>query len=530
MNRAPFTLARPIRLTIPSLLFLAVPWLFAANGHASNQDTIGVTLLRAATTNLDGTGVGVVQVEAGAPAWEVNPGTPGIQLATNRFTYYSTNASANNYPNALGSESGHADGVAGLFFGLPNGVSTNVARIDAYEAGYFALTVVPTQIAIPDRVVNQSYNFAAGSISQQQALDTLFDNYATRYNTLFVTAVGNGGAVNPPATCYNGIGTAASGGGATSVGPTSDNGRAKPDITAPGSATSEAAPLVAGGAAILMQAGLRGDGGNNTNAAVDARVLKSLLLNGAIKPADWANPSPSPLDPRYGTGVLNIFNSYKQLTGGKNPFIASTTASPPGGSHPPSNAAGNVGTLSGWDFNTLSSSVLADGINHYFFNLVSAVSNTTFTGTLTVVWNRGTNGLNDLDLYLYNATSGSLITLSTSRVDNVEHIFATKLLPGRYDLQVLKNGGLSGRSITDAETYSLAFEFSAVSLGITNSGGNVLLNWPIYPAGFVVESTASITPPATWSTVNQTPVVTNDQNRILVNSSSGNQFFRLRRP
>jgi hypothetical protein len=253
-------------------------------------------------------------------------------------------------------------------------------------------------------------------------------------------------------------------------------------------------------------------------------------LNGAIKPSDWTHPGPSPLDPRYGTGVLNLFNSYQQLTGGKNPFIAATTATPAGSSHPPSTATGTIGNLSGWDFNTLSSSILADAVNHYLFNLVSTGSNTTFTGTLTLAWNRGTNGLNDLDLFLYNVTSGALITLSTSRVDNVEHIFVTKLPPGRYDLQVLKNGGLTGRSLTDTETYALAFEFSAVSLGITNAGSNTLLTWPIYPAGFVLESTPSLNPPATWTTVNLTPLVTNNQNRVLINPRSGNQFFRLRSP
>jgi hypothetical protein len=529
MNTNAFTPARLARRMIPTLLISATTWLMVANTHASDLETIGLTLLRATTTNLDGRGVSVAQAEAGSPTWEMNPGVPGLQLPTNHFTYHSTNGTATNFPNTLGSESGHADGVGSLLYGLPKGVSTNVAHVDAYEAGYFALTVVPTQIAIPDRVVNQSYNFMGTTTAQQQSLDTLFDNYAATYNTLFVTGVGDGGAVNAPSTCYNGIGVAAYG-GATSVGPTPDNGRAKPDITAPADATSDSAPLVAGSATILIQAGLRGDGGSDTNSAVDARTLKALLLNGAIKPANWANPSPSPLDPHYGAGILNIFNSYRQLAGGKHPFIASTSATPSGSSHLPASATGNVSTLSGWDFNTISSSVLSDGINHYFFTLVSAASNATFTGTLTLVWNRAANNLNDLDLYLYNAASGSLIASSTSQVDNVEHIFVTKLPPGRYDLQVLKNGGAGGKSVTSTETYALAFEFFSLPLAITNSGANTLLTWPVYPAGFVLESIPSPTSPTTWSAVNFTPLVTNNQNHVLVNPSSGYQLFRLSRP
>ena len=67
-----------------------------------------------------------------------------------------------------------------------------------------------------------------------------------------------------------------------------------------------------------MQAALRGDGGSDTNSAADMRTIKALLLNGAIKPADWTNNPPSPLDTRYGAGVLNVFNSYEQLAGGKH--------------------------------------------------------------------------------------------------------------------------------------------------------------------------------------------------------------------
>ena len=58
---------------------------------------------------------------------------------------------------------------------------------------------------------------------------------------------GNGGPVNPPATCYNGIGVGDAYGGGSSVGPTLDNGRCKPDIMAPAGETSYSTPQVAGG-------------------------------------------------------------------------------------------------------------------------------------------------------------------------------------------------------------------------------------------------------------------------------------------
>jgi len=101
--------------------------------------------------------------------------------------------------------------------------------------------------------------------------------------------------------------------------------------------TSISTPQVAGAAADLMQAALRGDGGSNTNAAFDMRTIKALLLNGAVKPLGWTNSNSSPLDARYGAGVVNVFNAYEQLAGGKHGFIASTTVGT-GGAHPPTGA------------------------------------------------------------------------------------------------------------------------------------------------------------------------------------------------
>jgi hypothetical protein len=284
--------------------------------------------------------------------------------------------------------------------------------------------------------------------------------------------------------------------------------------------------LVTGAAVILLEAAVRGDGGSATNVAADARTIKALLLNGAVKPADWSNPGVSPFDPRYGAGVLNVFNSYKQLTGGKHPYVASSSVSA-GGPHPATVGSGNVSSLYGWDFNTNTSSSLpaSDGVNHYYFNLTS---NSLFTGTATLVWNRqlNTTGINQLDLYLYNATSGSLIALSSNTVDNVKHISVPHLPPGRYDLQVLKS---SGNSVSSSETYALAFEFFTMPLSLTPSGNNVVITWPDYPAGFVLESTATPTSSGSWSAVSATPTVTNNQNSVTISTSSGQQFFRLNR-
>lgn len=507
-------------------------------------DTIGVTLLRTVTTNLDGTGIRVAHPEASTstsyPTFEVSPTAVGHLVSL--FTYYSTNGISTTFPNTVGDEStSHGNGVGVNFYGISGGVATNVAHVDNYDADYFINSLVwpNTSPTIPWPIVNQSFAFLNSTTNQQVNNDFHFDTYAAKYGILFISAGGSGGITTSPGTCYNGIGVAAIDDGAnggSSLGPTPENGRSKPDLAAYGGATSFATPFVSGAAAVLMQAGLRGDGGSDTNSAANARTIKALLINGAIKPTNWTHTASAPLDPRSGSGVLNVFNSYMQLGGGKHLAIESTSVGI-GSLHPPGGATGNISALSGWDFATLTSSSSQDRISHYYFNVTSGNTAAPFTLTATLTWNRTPNpiyptkpNLNDLDLFLYDTATGNLIAESISGVDNVEHLYIPGLPPGRYDLQVLKYGGTSTNgNVAATETYALAWEFFNMPLAITQSGTNAVLSWPIYPAGFTLESATSFSSPA-WSTVNATPVVTNGSNFVTLNASNTGRLFRLRRP
>ncbi|HEY4415584.1 MAG TPA: S8 family serine peptidase [Verrucomicrobiae bacterium] len=521
-------------------LGILVVLLFGTAARATILDDLGVTLFRAVTTNLDGRGIAVAQPEASLSTdlqtWQVNPTTTSHPATI--FTYASTNGSTNVFPNNIGKESSHADGVGQNLYGIPNGIATNLLRVDNSEADYFINTYVLSTLpppAIGDPIVNQSFSFGPLSVSDQQQADSGYDDYAAQYRTLFVSAVNNYGqsaVVCAPGTAYNSIGV-----GAVypvsynnSIGPTPDNGRCKPDLSGRWGDTSTAAAQVSGAAAVLMQAALRGDGGSDTNSAFDLRTIKALLMNGAVKPADWTNSTASPLDMRYGAGVFNLFNSYEQLIGGKRSYIVSTTASS-GGAHPPNGATGTVAVLSGWDLNTSSSSVLNDGINHYYFNVTNGAGTAKLTATL--VWNRQQNqsAINNLNLFLYNVANSNLVICSTSAVDNVEHLYVTNLPAGRYDLQVWKAGGFG--TVSSSETYALAWNFAlpptiAPVLTMAKSGPNAVLSWPILPNGFVVQSTANLNPPAAWSTDAIPAVIyTNQQNYIMLNPTNAGQFFRL---
>lgn len=534
---------------MPLLFFRAALLLSIVGAHcfllparAQNYlDLLGVTALRAVTTNLNGAGVRVAQVEAGDGSvnyWQVNPGYVG--QPTNHFTYICSNGTSSTFTNSLGLESGHADSVGGQFYGMASGLATNVLHIDNFEANYFLTHYV---FSVPTRnstnpVVNQSFAFLAVSAATQQSYDSTYDNYSVAYKTLFISPANNAGisaSVTAPGTAYNCIcvGACLNGLAYNSIGPTIDNGRCKPDITALADATSFSTPQVSGAAAVMLQGALRGDGGTDTNSAADMRTLKALLLNGAIKPADWTNSPLSPLDARYGSGILNLLNAYQQLAGGKNNYLVSNSVSL-NAAHPPTGAAGTIVSLRGWNFSTnISGKTLSqyDTIHHYYFNVTNAMSSSGFMATATLVWNRqsGQTSINNLDLFLYNCANSNLVTCSTSRVDNVEHLYIANLPQGRYDLQVWKAGGST--IVSGSEPYALAWEFvQRPVLAISRSPGKAALAWPAYPAGFWVESGASLAA-GSWTT-NGIPstVITNGTNQVQLTTTNAGQYFRLRRP
>ena len=115
----------PLRCAAVAVLIFC----FVAQG--ATLDDIGVTLLRAVTTNVDGSGIRVAQPEAfdyGTTNWEVNPASSPVLQSASLFFYTADAGSVSFFPNTLSGESGHADSVAGNFYGIPAGVATNVVR------------------------------------------------------------------------------------------------------------------------------------------------------------------------------------------------------------------------------------------------------------------------------------------------------------------------------------------------------------------------------------------------------------------
>jgi autotransporter-associated beta strand protein len=482
------TVPRPLlsarRVSFAALVTAAAGVSGVARGQ-SNLQIIGLPQLLSLEPSLTGAGVTVGQPEAdvngtGTNSFQVNPAAVGQPASI--FTFYDDNGNvttAYNPPDG----SDHANNVAQIFYGTTgSGVATGIAHVDNYSADYFCNTIINNLQPINDTVVNQSFIFAENAntpltVSDQEQDDTAYDNYIDQYGTIIVSAIGNGGSFpgpNSPATAYNGIGVSAYP-GPVSVGPTIDNFRSKPDITAPGSATSYTTPLVSGSAAILVQAGARGDGGTSAQTeldAVDSRTVKALLLNGANKQSVPFSRTPvAPLDTADGAGMLNVYNSYEQLVGGEQTASAVSSTAAVGAAHPPL-STGIIASPAGWTLAGLTSSSTSDAYANYVFQP------TQNSLTATLDWNRQFNnnptvvlslGINNLDLFLYDATANRLLDWSNSVVDNVQDIYDTNLIPGDvYDLEILKVGGTAGVTngvISDSENYALAFNFAAAPTG-----------------------------------------------------------------
>lgn len=473
-------------------------------------------------------------------AFEPNPS--GVGANPNLFTFINSNGvSSASYSGSYGSW--HANNVAAIFYGS-SGVSTSISAVYVYaenwyyDTEYLKYTPINSSTGQAPAVVNQSFMMPGMSSGESQYYDNTWDNYAALYNVLYVTAIGDGQTtstspvsyINPPADSYNGIAVGvytgaetngiyspSTGAQATWVGPTWD-GRSKPDLVAPAPAqgpwTSYTAPEVSGVATLMEQAGrgtnlsapvglsasdssiASGSATAYTTAATDIRTVKALLLNGAVKPTGWTNSytvnngtysynavnanAITPLDPRYGAGVVNAYNSYENLAGGEHNFTSTTAQSiaalPSVTSAPTANFSGsftqaasatNPATITGWNLATIAASTTSNAVENYDFNLTGTSLNS-WDLTATLTWNKdypgapGPSGINHLMLFLLNS-SGQRVASSTSMLDNVQQININpalginSLAPGQYDLAVEMLGGVN--AISTSDTYALAWNF-----------------------------------------------------------------------
>ncbi len=322
-----------------------------------------------------------------------------------------------------------------------------------------------------DGMLHQSRKVGVFSAGNSGPLGDTVSSPALGFNSIAVGALGPDTGANPYDTVSS----------FSSRGPSSffhagtnqiiANVRASVDIMAPGqnlttasssgpttynvnnAGTSFSAPMVAGGAALVVDAGRQLYGGGNS---IDGRVIKSVLLNSATKTTGWNNgqtlsggiiTTNQSLDYVRGAGRMNLDRTFDQYVRKANGGEAGTTDVAGLGS----GDLGNVGNV-GWDFGE----VQQGGANQYFMEyevLAGSTLNATLAwfadnnpGNLGNFSGRAYQRYADLNLRIFqfdNLTNRNIIATiarSISLYNSVEHLSFVVATQGYYGIEVIHNG------------------------------------------------------------------------------------------
>ncbi len=420
--------------------FIALVLLFACVG-SSAQD-LGYSRLQADWGDELplGSGIRVTQIEAfeSAQAYAVDASDPRWK------TIDVTDASGSSTE-----VSGHATRVGLLWYGATTGIAPGLDAVDIYQSNHWlgdGFLRTGSSRNGPPRVEDNHIQCHSwiGRLSPDASLvgavDALrrFDYAIERDGFVAVVSLDNGAESDVPdllAHAYNAI-VVGRADGRHSQGTTRYEGigRTRPDLVGPLPATSLNVPLVGGAASLLLELA------NRNPALHDAEhpaVIKAMLMAGTTRDnlEGWSTTPKRPLDPTYGAGLLNLFNSVQILSFGQQ---SEDWLQP-----------------LGWDLGSLE-----DDTHTYDF--VIPERGKLLDVTVVLHWQRSILDVDpgpdfipepelaDLDLSLVRVGSDhrTELAISQSSVDNVEMIHLPVLDPGAYELRVTARG---------ATTYGLAW-------------------------------------------------------------------------
>jgi hypothetical protein len=250
------------------------------------------------------------------------------------------------------------------------------------------------------------------------------------------------------------------------------------------SGTSFSAPLVAGGASLVVSAAKTLQELSGNAAACESVVVKALLLNGADKTAGWDNGQQSvtvgsdtylrttqSLDWASGAGRMNLDTTFDLQLGGQVDV--------------PGTGTGDLGDVvkTGWDYGNV---VLGTDNTYTISDWLRG--GTTFTATLTWLRNRffdydllDYEDVAQADLHLSvwalgeNDQFTTLIARSESEYNTVEHLSFTLPSSGFYGLKVeyplntFDNSGNWG-SVANPQSYAVSWQAVPEPSGMALAG------------------------------------------------------------
>jgi len=379
-----------------------------------------------------GAGIIVLQVEASdAGGWLPFSGT-GTGDFTGKMNVDLTGG---------GTLSGHAETVGHRWYGNSAGVAPGVTLIYSHFADYYLNNVLDWyETKGPDfadeldpgdvRIVNNSWVALTTGTNAKRAIRRA-DFQTDVYGLIYCNGVRNSRTEPVPpvmASSHNGIAVGLFSGN-SSTGPTTFDGtRAKPDISAPDTATSWATGQVSGAVALLLEQSATLD-----PEAQRPMTIKAVLMAGARKQFNWEKGADGPeddpvypLDVNYGAGRLRVDRNYDIMAAGRT--YPNTAALLP---------------RRGWSHDVMEGTETLEYLLH--------LPTTSTEISVALVWHRHHSGnfntdglyfLNNIYLELWstdeNHAATTLVQESRSDNDNIQHIYATALTPGIYLVRLRK--------------------------------------------------------------------------------------------
>ena len=352
-------------------------------------------------------------------------------------------------------KSDHSEGVSRRFFSTDS-ITPWIAEVDVYAANQWASqdyllsgTLLPPRIE-ESMIQNHSwisYGYTENNTPSEVDSIIAFHNEAIRRldysidRDQFIACVGlnNGNNTTVPsilASSYNAIVVGNTNGshsrGGTPAAPNNSSGitahdgpgRLKPDIVANDNSTSSCTPQISSAIAFLNGIATH----QEKPSACFPETMKAIIMAGAEKKIlpNCTRSVNKPIDPVYGAGKINVYNSYKIITESQKL------------------STGDYNNY-GWDFNSLEKD------DELFYNIFLKEDSTEAVFSLN--WNRSVidapwinskeykESLADMSISIcrLDGEDLALYDFSDSRIDNVEHIYLRGLPKGMYQLKVTTN-------------------------------------------------------------------------------------------
>jgi hypothetical protein len=173
------------------------------------------------------------------------------------------------------------------------------------------------------------------------------------------------------------------------------------------------------------------------------------------------------------------------------------------------------------------------GCNEVFFTGTltnTSLSDELFLNNIQISFTDGATNYLAADTNAFFANVPGLLLSNETYLDIVFGVtIAPATPPGHYYGTVTIQGGTNIFAVTNLSSQAFQVSLPPAALGVTLSGGSLVLSWPSPPGGFTLLENSDLTT-TNWVAVTNTPVFTNGQNQVSLLPTNASEFYWLEYP